>query len=306
MDNSTPTPPRSCGLALALPTSLTAVEQALVGGPYADYIGPSAGRGGASALWANSFRAVATAAEALAGSAGQRGVRVIENATLGDLAGLFQTCRVVTVVAHWRGPEFSKDDVIAGPEEIIDRLVHDHGELPTRLRAGFQGSWRNWLSASASDEIRRSRLAELLNTRLAQGPILLAPPPGTEWHMDLITLRHENRAALDAWWPTAFRPGNRLELADGLHSAQSVSSTVPPWWDGIADFSNCRSAQLADLVKQNSPDRIVIANEHETKALSRIALLSVVYDLLSSGAGNYAAMRVALALRIRKEIQNYE
>jgi hypothetical protein len=164
----------------------------------------------------------------------------------------------------------------------------------------LEADWRDRLGRSDTDAARRSKLAELLDRRLSREPCLWPPPPGTEWHMDLITLRHENRAALDAWWPEAFVAGNRLELADGLHTAEEVAAIIPAQWGGIVDLSNCQSAQLIDLVKRHREDRIVIANERETNPVRRLTLLSVIYEMLAKSRINYVDARAALAAKMRR------
>jgi hypothetical protein len=257
--------------------------------------------GNASELWSDSFEPVATAARTLVEEAIPLGIRVRENATVNDLADLFENCEVVTVIAHWRGPQISKQDVIVDPAEVIQRLAKDMGDVAIRMRAGLPSGWYDRLESVGSDSARRSRLAEFLNTRMSRLPTLAAPPAGTEWHMDETTLRHQNRAALDVWWPEAFRPGNQLELFDGLHSSDAISAIVPERWAGVADLSNCQSAQLINEIKQYRCDRTVIANEHETNPLRRISLLRVIYDLLSHREVNYVDIRTALAVRMRRE-----
>jgi hypothetical protein len=296
-----PTPPTCCGLALALPTDLVDIQKALTGGAYADYVGRGSLWGNASELWTNSFGVVAKAARALAGEASDLGVQVRENATLSDLADLFERHSVVTVVAHWRGPQISKLDIVKEPAAIICRLAEEASDLAFRLRAGFVPDWRKRLDDLQTESACRSRLAELLNERMLRTPPLATPPRGTEWHMDQITLRHQNRAALDTWWPEAFKAGNRLELADGLHAAEAISAVVPERWRGIADLSNCQSAQMIDKIKQFRCDRLVIANERETNPLSRITLLRVVYNLLLHNKVNYVDARSELAARMRRE-----
>ena len=99
--------------------------------------------------------------------------------------------------------------------------------------------------------------------------------------MDHSTLRHKNREWLDAWWPEAFKAGDRLELADGLHACKRVADIVPDSWSGIADCSNCQSAQLIDYIKRCRTDRIVIGNAGETNPFSRMAILGVVFTKFS-------------------------
>lgn len=295
-----PTPPADCGLVLALPSSIEAIERALQGGPYSDYVGRAASIGNAEAIWNRGFRAVADAVNRFAGGAARHGVFVREQATLDDLALVFSSKTVVTVVAHWRGPQISKADLLLEPSVIIERLRQDEADLPSLFREGASPNWFEWLKSSDNETVRRSRLAELLNTRLSQRPVLAPPAPGTKWCVDAITLRHENRSALERWWPSAFAPGNRLELADGLHSVDTIASVVPDQWAGIADLSNCQSAQLIDSIKrtregETREDRIVIANELETNPIRRLALLKETYNILSTGNANYAAVRIEFA-----------
>jgi len=294
-----PTPPHLCGLAVALPSDLSAIERALAGGPFADYVGRGAIRGGASVLWAEGFGAVANAVCTLVDGASRLGVMVQQDATLEDLGRLFANRSVVTLVAHWRGPQLTKQDLLTDPNVIGGRLAEEQSALPILFRTGLASDWWESLKKASTDAALPSRLAEFLDRRLSQLPPLKSPPPGTSWHMDLITLRHENRAALDEWWPQAFKPGNRVELADGLHPPEVMGAIVPDSWMGIADLSNCQSAQLVSAIKQHRCDRVVIANQYETKPLRRLTLLTVIYDLLSKSAINYADARIALAAKMR-------
>src|SRR5262249_33370446 len=256
-----PTSPADCALLLALPSDLAAVERALEGGPFADYVCRGALRGNAAVLWDGGFGAVATAARTLAEGAARLNVLVQENATLKTLAQAFSVRSVITVVGHWRGPQISRQDILEDPEKIARRIADDQSDVALRLRNGLPADWSDRLGKDGSDASRRSKLAELLDRRLSQEPCLWPPPSSTAWHMDSIPLRHETRAALDAWWPEAFVAGNRLELADGLHTAEDLAATIPDWWGGIVDLSNCQSAQLIDLIKRHREDRVVIANE---------------------------------------------
>jgi hypothetical protein len=272
-----------------------AVEAAAKGGPYADYLARAASLGSARRMWEQGFGKVADAAVALASEATRLGVIVATDAGLCDLRRLFEGCAVVTVVAHWRGPEINAGDIQIEPDLVIDRLHRERSPIAALLRAGFPPNWQSSISRAANAAAQKSRLAEILDGRMRREPYIIAPPAGIDWHMDAATLRHANRTALQDWWPDAITPGNRLELADGLHAPERVVACVPRDWSGIADLSNCQSAQLIDKIKQGRPDRIVIANERETSPLRRMALLSVIYDLLSKKPCNYAQLRIALS-----------
>jgi hypothetical protein len=295
MADTESTPPADCGLAIALPTSLAAVEAATLGGPYQDYVGRACSIGSAERVWKAGFGRVAAATEALAGEAARLGVVVSRNAALADLQRLFRQCAVVTVIAHWRGAELVAADIRIDPERLIDRIEQEASPTGELIRAGLPGDWKAKVLRANGSLARRSLVAEMLDQRMQRLPCLVAAPDGFDWDMDAATLRHANRAALDSWWPEAFIPGNRLELSDGLHAPERIAACVPQAWSGIVDLSNCQSAQLIERVKQGRPDRIVIANERETNPLRRMALLRIVYALLSEGERNYAHARVTLS-----------
>jgi hypothetical protein len=290
-----PTAPAACGLALALPMNFAAVESAAQGGAYADYVARAASLGSARRVWEHGFDKVSAAATKLVGEAAQLGVVVAANATLEDVRSLFERCAVVTIVAHWRGAEIDTADIRLAPELIVERLEGERSQTAALIRDGLAPDWKSEILQADGTAARKSRLAEALDRRMRQEPYLVAPAEGVEWHMDEITLRHANRAALDDWWPEAFAPGNRLELADGLHAPQTIAAIVPSAWAGIADLSNCQSAQLIESIKQVRSDRVVIANERETHPLRRMALLCVIYELLAKRTMNYAQARVALS-----------
>src|SRR5262249_47722059 len=155
-------------------------------------------------------------------------------------------------------------DLRLEPPAIAERIATDAAQTAALLRQGLPARWHDTLEAVSPGRVRASRLAELLDTRLRQPPPLRLPPDGTTWEMDQSTVQHFNRSELDAWWPEAFIPGNRLELADGLHPPEVIAAWVPSAWTGVADLSSCQSSQLIEQIKQGRPDRIVVANERET------------------------------------------
>jgi hypothetical protein len=283
-----------------LPLSLEDVEGALQGGPFSDYVGRSAAVGSAAAIWSGGLSRVAKAIGSLAESATEFGVRVVLNARRQDLSELFKGCRVVTVLGHWRGPEIASRDLLLPPLELARRLSAGDDECLALLGQGLRKDWLDVVAKGADDRQRRSRLAELLDERLGREPALMRPPDGASWHMDAETLRHMNRAALDAVLPDGLVPGNRLELYDGLHAPDVIAGAVPETWAGIADLSSCQSAQLIEQIKQGRSDRVVVANGRATSPLLRIAVLQVVYELLADRAQNYAEVRQGVAIELTR------
>ena len=219
MADPVPTQPNACGLAVALPLELSDVEAALGGGPYCDYVGRSAALGSADKLWNGGLSRVAQAIAKLAESADGHGVRVVLRARRQDLADLFASCRVVTVLAHWRGPEIAPRDLRQPPLDFAQRLAGDSGECGVLLMQALRTDWLEFLSKAPDLRLQRSRLAEMLDQRLRQTPALAKPPNGTTWHMDTETLRHFNRTCLDRRWPDdlarTIHRGLRCDSMDG-------------------------------------------------------------------------------------------
>src|SRR5262245_61445890 len=102
-----------------------ALERALEGGRYVDYVGRAASFGSPRRIWEHGFDKVAKAAAGLVDEAGRLGVVVAVDAGLDDLGRLFEHCAVVTVVAHWRGAEIDTADIRLPPEAIVDRVERE-------------------------------------------------------------------------------------------------------------------------------------------------------------------------------------
>ena len=206
------------------------------GGAYADYVGRAASIGSAKQIWSAGLDKVAGAVGDLAGIASTLGVNVKLAATAADVAQLFAACRVITILAHWRGPEVTSADIRVDPLTIADQIEFDSNDTAVLLREGLPNGWRAIVASALTGGARTSRLAELLDVRLRYLPALERTPAGTNWHMDPSTLRHFNRSRLDAWWPEAFVPGNCLELADGLHPPEILKTLVPDRWSESQTF----------------------------------------------------------------------
>lgn len=293
------TPPTQCGLAIALPLDQRTVELALEGGPFRDYVSRAGRSVDASTAWRDTFSSVAAAVTRLATVAEGMGVTLAMNASLHDLSKLFDRCSVVTILAHWRGPGVVSADLRLTSRALMDRIETETSEIATLVRTGLPANWKQMLGGCPTEKRRLSMLAEQLDARLDCEPYLGGQPYGVPVQMDASTLRHENRVVLQEWWPEAFAPGCRLELADGLYASNDVADCVPESWTGVCDLSNCQSAQLIDRIKRNRGDRIVIGNDGLTDPLTRCAILEQAYRLLAANPCNYAAARAALATSLR-------
>jgi len=293
-DLRTATSPSECALAVALPLTFEAFCADVDAGATMDYShGMLLGRSHERA-WSESAAPVAAACAALVEFARQVGIEVVPEARLPDIASLFTRFPVVTVVAHWRGAFLQGSDVLVEASALLDRFRVGTDELSRNLAARLGER----VSAKADAALERSALAEWLNRSVISSP---EPLPGcvpidatVTFLADDLWLESEHRRRIDEAFPDGIRRGNRLELRDGLHSAEAIAKCVPARWSGIIDLVNCHSAYLAETVKDRRPQRRVIRASRPIDPRVRLRIQKYLYRSISRGDGNYAALLAAI------------
>ena len=184
------------------------------------------------------------------------GVPVQRRATLASLHKATSERSVVVLFAHWKGPEISNDDFIE-PIDGNSFLQRASGETTTlgkwlanRLQ-GLIADKTNWraklfsLFRSSGYQSLRGALGEALEADFDEDE------PGDvvdEIVEHPVTRAARRRDALDSLLRGLIRPGNRLELFDGLHSKETVETTIAKDFEGVIDLTTCTSTYLADYV----------------------------------------------------------
>lgn len=298
MDNTEPGErPEDCGLAIALPLSYHDVKLASVGQSWSDYLS-DVSPGEIERVWKEQEPA-ANALLNLVRSARNFGVDVDERATLCTIRQFFSTKSIVTVVAHWRGAVLSETDIKLDAAHVIDGLRAATNPFAEALLSDLTIERLHEIESLPTETGRRRALAGALDQRLRGTPYLpgAAPslPPEVKYQMDASTRHHRHRELLDRWWPQAFKSGSRLELEDGLHSAESVGAVIPSDWSGTFDLSSCYSAQLVGAIKQGRQDRISIANDEQVEPRVRPLIIDATYKLLADGGWGYSEARLRIA-----------
>lgn len=289
-DLRTPTPPGGCALAIALPLTAQAFAADLEAGPAMDYSRGLLGVLTPEATWRDTGAPLAELVLATAAEAAAAGITVVREAGLAELGHLFAAFPVVIVVAHWRGHRLVAGDLRLPAAAIARRIMAGGDEAARGLGQHLDG---DTLAEIAEGRAARPevRLAALLDGLVA-GP---SPAATTgEPAADAFWRAACRRTALDGWWPEAFRPGNRLELRDGLQSAEAVAAAVPEGWTGIADFAVCHSMLLAETVKAGRPERRVMMRERRLDPRFYLQLLRRAVAEIARGDRNYAAVLLAL------------
>lgn len=294
------TPPARCALALALPLDRDTFLADYSAGSDRDYVRSMARGRLAEEAWAADGLSLAELCHELLALASGLGVGTVAAAQLPDIGRLFRDKEVVTIVAHWRGAALVPNDFTGEPTALIETIRSGKDPLCRDLARRLPPA-RIAVVLALSETRRRAGLAEVLNEAVIRSD---QPLPGAVEKIgnvplviDELSLRSRQRARLDAAFPTLLRPGNRVELRDGMYGPADIAASVPEGWSGIVDFAICQSAYLAHEVKSGRPERRVITNLHEVVPGVRLRIQKELYRQLARG-GNYASELMALFIAL--------
>jgi hypothetical protein len=170
------------------------------------------------------------------------GCSVHKRATLANLGAAARGDSVVILVSHWKGPEFSNDDFLwSSTQELVSRLEKvDHPLAAAILRS--MKPQNKWITLARRDPLDgREALRRCLDATIED------QKTAGDVHYELdVTRQACRRDLLDEWLNGLIRPGNRLELFDGLHDHKDVASAISPDFVGVLDLTICTSTYLGD------------------------------------------------------------
>jgi hypothetical protein len=289
-DLETATPPSACSLVLGLPMDRKDFEADLQFGAERDYSRNHLQLGrSVDEAWNEDGQPIADSANELAEVASGLGVLVCRAGSLKCVAPMFKSHAVVTFVAHWRASELRRSDFRAEPAELASRILGGTDEF-SRALAGRLGQTQLAAALSGPDfATRAGAMAELLNTQVVNSD---NPLPGCEAPSAEIVyrpwLRLRHRQLLDEAFSDVLRPGNMIELRDGLHPPAMIAQRIPEGWSGIVDLAMCSSTAAAKIIKAGRSERLVFASNNEVVPQIRLRILREVYRRLADERRNYA------------------
>jgi hypothetical protein len=196
----------------------------------------------------------------------------IEAATLEALREVTLHSRVVVVLAHWRDSPIEREDIFSEGSEAW-------GE-----RAAAEGSaLARWIT----DRLGHSPIEEILNESLHAE----LPPENTSQTRVVESARvraSRRRDELDRIFVGMLRPGNRLELLDGLHPKEAVESAIAVDFEGVLDFTSCTSTYLADYVSRARKRKIrIVEAPNPIEFVASAPIIATTLELLSEGLFSY-------------------
>lgn len=169
---------------------------------------------------------------ALVKTAGELGVDVHTAATLDDLRGATASRGIVALFAHWKGAEVEYDDVLGGRERFVEACARKDAPLA------------RWIAADLAKAGRG--VDETLNAALE------CPLPSSSGDIEVrehpATRNAGRRDEMDRMFSGLLRPGNCLELYDGLHDKWAVDRAIAPGFSGILDLTACNSTVLGGFL----------------------------------------------------------
>jgi hypothetical protein len=229
------------------------------------------------------YAPVCAAARELIGRAKRTSVSVYETTTIEDLGSACAAHDVVVLIAHWRGSRVDPGDVLDGCGEAILRAT----DGPLRCVADMRAS------CATRDA------AAVLNRAIESDALLGYLPHGIGREVAVTTPVLETllRDVLDASLDGYLKPGNRLELDDGLHSLGEVCEAIPPAFAGVLDLSCCTSSVLGTYLRMARGSTFdIVMSDALVVPTPHMRLVDATLELVATDPGAaYAPSRRLLA-----------
>jgi hypothetical protein len=255
--------------------------------------------GTASAYWQDIYLPlIVKPIEELVSKANSLGTQV-RPGTLNQLTSATERSSVVIVIAHWRDSQVDFDDLTVGlPRDAWrDRSLKYGSPLAGWLASRLEikpsplltGWFSPFLSKKQPDSVDKV-LREALQVELPeedQGSHL------TRVRESSVTRAARRRTELDLIFDGMIRPGNRLELLDGLHAKEDVEEAVASDFVGVLDFASCSSTILADYLGRKRKNKIrLVQAQNPIEFVGTAPILASTLELLSGGLFSYQEARL--------------
>ena len=289
----------SCAVLCAIPASRRAFFEAASASDPSDYMQTMLTAAGvvrsARKAWEgpNGYSRIAEALKRFLDHAGNLGATIKTDAALPDLTEASASHSTVIVIGHWKGAFFSRHDFNGDLSLLRTRLLQTDSPVGAALEAAIYDTERTPSPSRllqklngiiANEEFRRKLLAENAQ-RIADG----SPVLKTAMCRDMI----------DGVLSPLVRPGNRLELADGLHAPGEVAAALAAGFDGDVDLTACHSTVLAQAIKLIIPDGpTILSNESELLPTARLILIDEALRAWAAYGGRYAQHRLGLEAQL--------
>jgi hypothetical protein len=239
----------------------------------------------AEEAFGNLYAPVCAAAQELTERAKRAGVSVYATCTLEDLSQACARHAVVVLVAHWRGSRVVDGDI--------------SGECADTIRRATTGPLACVAVHLAEARPSVRGLAAALNRTIEAGTLWQFLPSGLGHQLlaGRLVLDALSRDVLDASLPAHLKPGNQLELADGLYSMGAIADAMPREGANVFDLSCCTSSVLGTYLKLVRGDELdIIMGDQLIVPAPQVRMIDATFEFLMNHPGSrYAQVRRTIA-----------
>lgn len=285
----TQTKPEDCVLLVALPLTQLEFEEDLVD-PTMDYVQNSLLK-----HWADQGRMpekIASYTQDLILHAQKLGVQVYPRASLMNLSDAFRSGRrVLTLLAHWKGPKVCESDLLdldAILQHIEEKIQQDDDPVTLALKRAATSLEIDLTSLYSERERNYKVLIDIFNQMIEHETFFIrAYQPNTHtWVFKQELQSILNREILNQWLDVKIiKPGNQVELRDGLHSPTEIQALMPnPFQIEVIDFTLCKATPLRMIVPNSV--RVATAQYYRHPIIDSL-MLQALYSILDQTKSHY-------------------
>jgi hypothetical protein len=212
---------------------------------------------------------------------------------------------VTTLVAHWRSPIFTLDDLVR-PKSLIAAIRESKNEGAELVRAQLSLKLKECLSDFDRPDGQIGAvlncLIEELNRLLVEGQLHpeLRKDASANALYRLQYKMHLNRIALEDAFRGEFKGGSQVEFFDGLYSISDVIKHISLEYDRLLDLTVCNSILLGEAIKRQRRFCMVIANQEPTTFDFRLIFYQHVIKELARQHNSYLDLVIKLRKRLAR------
>jgi hypothetical protein len=229
-------------------------------------------------VWEKDYSAVAEAAQSVIHTANRWRVSIYQRSTLSSVYSATRHHRTVILIAHWRGAMFRVDDLMADFTSIRVRMEGD-----SKLRN---------IKLNSCDGLG---LVDALNAAVYGLDLLPEIPSVPSQIQSRVLSQTLCRDLIDERLEGLVRPGNRLELWDGLYTPGEFEESIWDQFSGTLDLALCNSAGLATMIDLRRKSRIrKLFWEDLLNPIPQLLKVELSLRLSHSADSDYADTRLEL------------
>ncbi|KVU09055.1 hypothetical protein WL13_00510 [Burkholderia ubonensis] len=243
-----------------------------------------------------------------------RGVQVIERATLDHVRWASDACCLIIVLAHWKAHELPDQDILARTDEsiLLERARRSESDVARFVRERLEEvqavpnklSWKGVKSLFRKKEYSEPKYRVLREALDLKECCTVNAQDQAVLRISENTRKALRRATLDEIFKGLIRPGNRIELYDGLHSREAFEAAICSTFDGLFDLTTCTSTLLADYISGARARKVrLVQFPEQQQAIWHAYCIEVALSLMLDEGFDYQKARLLASAMLERTLQ---